>query len=117
MHVVGHVTSIANRPDDKACTAHNIASREHTVERRHHTLVIDPKRSPAGHPEIRAAKHLGQIFGIEAERLDDQIGLETEFASGIGFGRAATTGVRASEAHLDCSDACDLVLAVDSLGC
>ena len=46
--------------------------------RRHHGLPVDPHRAPAGHLQLGLVEQRRQVLGIEAQRLDDQVGLDRE---------------------------------------
>ena len=89
MHMFGHIAPVADAPDDQAGAADNVAGGEHAVEIGHHRLVIDAQCPPAGDGEIRGTKQARQIFGIKAQRLDHQIGVDSKIAVRLDFRRAA----------------------------
>src|SRR3546814_15645922 len=73
VHHLADVAAVADRPDDEARAAHDVAGGEHAVEVGHHP-AIDEQGAPARDAEFGRIEHHRQILGIEAERLDDELG-------------------------------------------
>ncbi len=88
---IAQTTRLAPRDD--------VAGGEHTVDARHHRAPVGAQRAPARDAELGLAEHPRQILGIEAERLDHEIGAEIEFVARIGLGRAAAAGVGRAQPH------------------
>ena len=55
-----------------------------------------------------------QVFGIETKRLDDEIGTDRKSVARIGFGNAATAGVRRTEPHFRHADIADRAIIARS---
>ena len=65
----------------------------------HHGVPVDPDRAPAADLERGLAEQGRQVLRIEAQRLDDQIGLDAEGRAGLDLGRLATGGIGRAQPH------------------
>src|SRR3546814_8650853 len=70
----------------------DVCSSDVAVEVGQHP-AIDEQGAPARDAEFGRIEHLRQILGIEAERLDDEIGGLDEGVARIGLGRAPAARV------------------------
>ena len=97
----GRVAPVAHAPDHERGAAHDVAAREHALQRRHHGLPVDPHGAPAGHRELGLAEQRRQIFRIEAQRLDHEVGLDREARAGDRLRPLPAARVRRAKAHPD----------------
>jgi len=70
-------------------TPHDVAAGKHARHGRHHGGGADAQRAGFGHRQLGRGEFHRQIFRIEAERLDDEIGLEDKIGALDFFRRFA----------------------------
>ena len=75
----GGVAAVAHAPDHQRGAAHDVAAGEHARQAGHHaccqSIWTVPQRLTLSSGSPNSA---GQVLGIEAQRLDHQVGLEPE---------------------------------------
>ena len=75
VHVLRHITPVADGPNDKARAANDIADCKHSVEVGHLRCMVDANGAPAGDVQVGRAEKDGQIFGLKTQCSDDKIGI------------------------------------------
>jgi hypothetical protein len=105
MDALGGVAAVTHCPHHQRGAAHDVAGGEHAVEIGHHALPVDFQRAPAGDAEIGRVERRRQVLGIEAQRLQHQVGLDVDVAVGdllrhLAAGRIGHAEMDAHGAHV-----------------
>ena len=76
--------------------------------------MINAERAPAGDAQIGRAEQSRQVFGVEAQSLDHEIGVDGVTIARIGFGGAAATRIGRPQTHGGNADVLDRAVLVRS---
>src|SRR5262249_38307091 len=104
---LGRIAAVADSPDDQRGAAHDVARRKDAVDARHLRAVIDLEGAPARDREIGSLELVRQVLGIEAQRLDDKVGIDVEVRTLDETRRLAARGIRHAQVDAAGADPVD----------